>query len=186
MGARSDRELYLAACTGDREAFRALAERHHGYTLRLSAGLVPDRQTAEDVAHKAWLNVCQHIKKVEDGERAPLKLEYDASFLSWLKTVTTNVATDEHRRQARYQTEEVQDDDIVDNPEMDARLLLEEQRGAVWRAFKQISDQCRDLLLFLIQDPPLSYEAVAEAIDRPVGSIGPMRARCLAQLRARL
>ena len=35
-------------------------------------------------------------------------------------------------------------------------------------------------------DPPLDYRTIAEIIDRPVGSIGPTRQRCLDRLRALL
>jgi hypothetical protein len=32
-------------------------------------------------------------------------------------------------------------------------------------------------------DPPLSYSDVAEAMGKPVGSIGPTRQRCIDQVR---
>jgi hypothetical protein len=35
----------------------------------------------------------------------------------------------------------------------------------------------------LISDPPHSYAMIHEALDIPVGSIGPQRARCLDRLR---
>ena len=38
----------------------------------------------------------------------------------------------------------------------------------------------------LIADPPPSYAEVSAALEMPVGSIGPKRARCLARLRTRL
>ncbi len=182
----SDREIYLAACRGDREAFGLLAERHHAFTMRVAASIVSDPATAEDVAHKAWLNVCVHLKKVTDGERAPLELGHEASLLAWLRTVTRNVAYDELRRESRAPLETVEDDDVVHHDDVDERLIFGEQRSAMWRALRAISESCRELLLYLIHDPPLSYEAIAKAIGRPVGSIGPTRARCLAQLRALL
>ena len=38
----------------------------------------------------------------------------------------------------------------------------------------------------LTADPPPSYDEVGAALDMPIGSIGPTRARCLEQLRRRL
>jgi hypothetical protein len=35
-------------------------------------------------------------------------------------------------------------------------------------------------------EPPPSYEAVSAALDMPIGSIGPTRARCLTHLRRHL
>jgi DNA-directed RNA polymerase specialized sigma24 family protein len=53
----------------------------------------------------------------------------------------------------------------------------------VSRAFARIPERCQQLLRLLTVDPPLAYDAVAAAIGRPIGSIGPTRARCLDQLR---
>jgi hypothetical protein len=49
--------------------------------------------------------------------------------------------------------------------------------------FDQLNDPCRRLLRVLMADPPPSYAEVAVALDMPIGSIGPTRARCLANLR---
>lgn len=186
MASGSDRELYLDACAGDRAAFQQLAERHHSYSVRLAATLAHDTATAEDIAHKAWLNVCRHIKQVEDTDRDPLELAYDSSFLAWLKRVTTNVAHDEFRRQARHSVREIEEEDVVFSPDFSEQLVLGERQSTVWRAFRSISAKCQELLLLLIQDPPLDYRAVSEILERPIGSIGPTRARCLEQLRAEL
>lgn len=182
----SDTELYRSACKGDREAFRALAERHHRYTIRIAVGFVSDRSSAEDIAHKAWLNVCRHIKQVQDGERDPLTLKYDNSLMGWLKMITSNVARDEFRRRSRLSSEELEDDAVSYEPNLLDRLNLAEMKEATWEAFKKIGERCRELLLLLIEDPPLSYEQIAVILDRPVGSIGPTRARCLDKLRANL
>jgi RNA polymerase sigma factor (sigma-70 family) len=187
MGERTDSELYLAACTGDRDAFQALAERHHVYSLRLAATALGEASaSAEDVAHKAWLNVCRHLKQVEDGEREPLKLVHEASFMAWLKTVTTNAANDEHRRRARRSVSVLEDDDVIYQPDYDEGLIFEQQQSAVWSAFQRISEKCRELLLLLIQDPPLDYSTISEILGRPIGAIGPTRARCIDQLRVQI
>jgi DNA-directed RNA polymerase specialized sigma24 family protein len=41
----------------------------------------------------------------------------------------------------------------------------------------------RELLLLLHAEPPLSYQEIGRGLGMPTGSIGPTRARCLAQLR---
>jgi RNA polymerase sigma factor (sigma-70 family) len=187
MGEASDRDLYLAACSGDRHSFQQLVERHHSYTFRLAANLVGGGSAAaEDVAHKAWLNVCQHVKKVQDGQGRPLELTHDASFMAWLKTVTSNVAKDEYRRRDRQDYQELTDEDSVVTPDFDEGMIAEERRSAVWAAFKRLSERCRELLLLLVHDPPLDYKTIAELWGRPVGAIGPTRARCIGELRALL
>lgn len=186
MGEPSDRELYLAASDGDRAAFERLAERHHGFTLRVALGHVGDRRAAEDVAHKAWLNVIRHLQAVERGERAPLHLEHKASLLAWLKQVVSNVAKDEFRRGGRETASEIDDGEFAYEPDFDRALEAEEARSVLWAALQRISDRCRELLMLFLHDPPLTYDDIARVLDRPIGSIGPTRARCLAQLRTQL
>ena len=41
----------------------------------------------------------------------------------------------------------------------------------------------RDLLLLLLEDPPIGYEEISRRLGIPIGSIGPTRARALDQLR---
>ena len=52
--------------------------------------------------------------------------------------------------------------------------------------FEQIPERCRRLLRVLMADPPPAYADVAVALDMPIGSIGPTRARCLERLRGLL
>ena len=42
---------------------------------------------------------------------------------------------------------------------------------------------CQRLLALLIQDPPFSYAEISSQLGTCVGSIGPMRIRCLDKLR---
>ena len=66
------------------------------------------------------------------------------------------------------------------------QLLTDERDQALWRAFRLLSDRCRELLRIVAQVSRPDYTAVAEALGMPVGSIGPTRGRCLAKLRALL
>src|SRR5205823_3806329 len=63
-------------------------------------------------------------------------------------------------------------------------LLDAELRDALRRALDRLDQPCRELLLLLMADPPLSYDEISHVLGLPHGSIGPTRARCLAKLRA--
>ncbi len=69
----------------------------------------------------------------------------------------------------------------ADSPE--ARTLAAERSDILWRAFAALPPRCQTLLRVLMADPPPSYQQVAVAMDMPIGSIGPTRARCLDRLR---
>jgi DNA-directed RNA polymerase specialized sigma24 family protein len=79
-----------------------------------------------------------------------------------------------------------------DNPTEEAVLRAErehqdaEEAAALWRAAQRLPGRCRQLLRILMASPPPSYAEVAAALDVPIGSIGPTRARCLERLRQEL
>ena len=51
------------------------------------------------------------------------------------------------------------------------------------RAFAQLPAEDQQLLRLLCTVPPLDYQTIAEMLGRPIGSIGPTRARCLERLK---
>jgi DNA-directed RNA polymerase specialized sigma24 family protein len=65
----------------------------------------------------------------------------------------------------------------------DAALLADERADALWGLVTRLPVRCRLILRLLTADPPLSYRDLGEALEMPVGSIGPTRARCLEHLR---
>ena len=61
-------------------------------------------------------------------------------------------------------------------------MLDDDRDRRLWRAFTELPERCRVLLhLVVVVAPP--YAEVAAALDLPIGSIGPSRARCLRRLR---
>ena len=51
-------------------------------------------------------------------------------------------------------------------------------------AMEKLDALCRVLLQALyVEDPTPSYKEIAERVDRPIGSLGPTRGRCLGKLR---
>jgi DNA-directed RNA polymerase specialized sigma24 family protein len=73
-------------------------------------------------------------------------------------------------------------------PDPDATMIEEEvlaaERGAAFRAaFDTLPSGCRALLSLLASDPLPGYTEISAALGVAVGSVGPMRARCLERLR---
>ena len=73
-----------------------------------------------------------------------------------------------------------------ERPPPDEGLLRSERIAAVRSAFDRLSPHCRELLRLMFSDAKLTYEEIATLVDRPVGSLGPTRGRCLADLRGLL
>ena len=68
---------------------------------------------------------------------------------------------------------------------VDTGLLVDESNRALWAAYRELPERCRQLLRIAVYEPR-AYDEISELLGMPVGSIGPTRRRCLTQLRTLL
>lgn len=173
------RRLLGRAAEGDQSAWDAIVARYSGLvwaTVRAHR-LAPSE--AGDIVQTVWLRLVEHIRDIRDPERLG----------GWLATTARRESLRFLRTAGRtVPTAEAADLEPVDPqvPAVEAELLAAERDAALWRAFARLSDRCQQLLRLLVADPAPSYQEVGEALDMPIGSIGPTRARCLERLRAAL
>jgi len=169
--------LLSRAADGDASAWDELVERHARLVWSVLRSYRLDDATAADVFQTVWLRLVEQVDRIRDPER----------LAAWLATTARREALRVLRRGAR----ETPTDSVPDHAEPFAvapgdDLLAGEEHGAVLTAFAQLSESCQALLRLLTADPPLDYRTIAELVDRPIGSIGPTRQRCLDRLRALL
>jgi DNA-directed RNA polymerase specialized sigma24 family protein len=65
----------------------------------------------------------------------------------------------------------------------DKVLQLTERDQLLARCFARLRSSDQALLRLLFADPAPAYEEISAALDMPIGSIGPTRARALKRLR---
>jgi RNA polymerase sigma factor (sigma-70 family) len=166
-----------AAASGDRAAWDSLVDRFNGLVWSVARSYRLSHDDAADVVQTTWLRLLDHLDRIEDPQRLG----------SWLATTARHESLHSLRRTKR---EPVLDVVQIMAPvpdqraAVDSELLRAERDTALWSLFERLGDGCRRLLRVMIATPPPSYAEIAEALDMPVGSIGPTRARCLANLRA--
>lgn len=132
---------------------------------------------AADVVQAAWLTLMRKGDHIESPK----------ALTGWLVTVTKREAWHHARREGRQlPTEDVGADEVANDPEPGAGLLVDERAASVMKAFRQLTDRCQELLKAVAMVDRPDYSAVSEALGMPHGSIGPTRGRCLAKLRALL
>lgn len=190
-GSEGDGELYKLAVSGDRDAVQALVARHHGDLVLYIKAKTNAHAIAEDAVADAWFRFFRHLKEAaEDPSRA---LDKPESVRFWLYRTALNSMRDHFRSASRQSdlsdraTSEAQARGMTAyEPDELADLENEERRSALRLAFTKLNETCRELLTLMSADPPLSYKEVAEVLDRPVGSLGPTRQRCLDDLRQHL
>lgn len=174
----STAELFARVKDGDQAAWDALVDRFSSLLWGVARGHRLDTATAGDVVQTVWLKLVEHL----DGIREP------AALPGWLSVTARRECLRVLRLQGR--TRPTDTDDLVaveaDDDPVDTSVLVEERDQTLWAAFERLGDKCRRLLRVLMADPAPAYEEVSEALDMPIGSIGPTRGRCLSRLRALL
>lgn len=168
--------LVQEAAEGRSEAWGALVERYAGLVWSVARSFGLSSADAADVTQTTWLRLVERLDTIRDPDRVG----------AWLATTARNESLQTLRRAGRQIPT---DDEIRLEPRepasapVDAGLLTSERDAVLWRAVDELTDRCRRLLRVLMTDPAPSYEEAAAALDMPVGSIGPTRARCLERLR---
>ena len=165
-----------AAAAGDRASWDALVDRFNALVWSVARAFRLSDEDAADVVQTTWLRLLDHLDRIEEPQRLG----------SWLATTARRECLHTLRRTSREPALEVIEimATVPDpRPPVDHELLRGERDIALWALFERLSDGCRRLLRVMIATPPPSYADIAAALDMPVGSIGPTRARCLATLR---
>ncbi len=171
--ARQNERINLLARVreGEAEAWEILVREYSPlvYGTAVRTGLFPE--DAADVAQSVWIVLLEKSDQIRDPVAIP----------RWLAVTARRIAL---KRLRKLTPHPVQLPDDLRSREISAEDLLEEERRSaeVRAALDLLEPDCRLLLenLFLEERP--SYVDVAEATGKPVGSIGPTRARCLAKL----
>ena len=174
MDSPGQAELLDRAAAGDQSAWDALTDRYTNLLWSVARAMRLTEADAADAVQATWLRLVEKLGTIRDPDRLP----------GWLATTIRRECLALLRQRTKVvPTEDFDDLAGADDAAVDQDLLLQERDAALWRAFEQISAQCRALLRVLMADPPPSYATVAVALDMPVGGIGPTRQRCLATLR---
>jgi RNA polymerase sigma factor (sigma-70 family) len=172
--------LVRSAAAGNAQAWNDLVDRFANLVWAVTRSFRLDSSDAADVSQVAWLRLVEHLDRLTEPDRVG----------AWLGTTVRRECLAVIRRRNRAAVPSGDDATferlVGEGPAPEHRMLAEERNAVIWKAMEGISERCRQLLRILMADPPPSYEEVGAALEMPIGSIGPTRARCLAQLRRRL
>lgn len=164
------------AAAGDRAAWDELVASFGRLVWSIAAAHRLGPADAAEVSQTTWLRLVENLDRITQPERLGGWLATTArrESLRLLRLRGREVLTDDERRL------DLDGDDRTPSPE--AATLDRDRDRRLWRAYAGLPDNCRVLLhLVVVVGPP--YSEVADALDMPIGSIGPTRARCLERLR---
>jgi len=184
-----DQEALEACRRGDRGAFDVLVERHHRRVFRLSMRFLGDEEAALDASQETFLKAWKALARFQGGSR----------FTTWLTRIAINQCRNELRRRGTLKhgrlrsldepsrSGEGSQADQVSAPE---RGAWEDAQGRELRelfegVLQGLDPTDREVLL-LKEVEGLSYEAMAEVLDLPVGTVRSRLHRARAELRRRI
>jgi len=169
--------LVEAAAAGDEYAWHEIVDR---YTPLLAVVIRRFRLTTaetQDVTQTVWLRLVEHLSGLREPRALPM----------WIITTSKRESLrylSDRRRTVPY---DPLDPSWLASPadvaEPVADLLRAERHEALLAGLAELPARQRELLLLLVEDPPLSYAQISQRTGIPPGSIGPTRGRALERLR---
>jgi RNA polymerase sigma factor (sigma-70 family) len=166
-------ELVRAFVAGDADALDELVRRHRQVPLGAARRHLRSSAEVEDVAQETWFRFTVHAAEIREPAR----------LAGWLWVTAANEARRRRKHAARQRLVDNIDDLLVHQPEEDVAFKTSECRAAVRRAVRaRLNDRERELLALLVDARGLDYEQISRASVRPIGGIGPTRARIIRKL----
>ena len=170
-------ELVAAALSGDPTGWDRLVDRYTPLVLSVVRRHRLQGDDAEDVVQTVWLRLIEKLGTIREPEALP----------GWIVTTARHECLHLIRARKLVAPADLEDRGWPDGTgpaAIDSDLLEGERHEALLMALSGLPDRQRELLLLLIEDPPLSYDQISARLGVPVGSIGPTRARALARIRS--
>jgi RNA polymerase sigma-70 factor (ECF subfamily) len=158
----TDRELIEACRRGERDAFRALFERHRDKVYSVALRYSGDPSAAMDIAQDTFLKLFSSIRDYRGA----------SSFDTWLYRLVVNSCLDRKRKLRRLlplADKLIRD---VPSPETNAieDLLRSERDGHVRSAIAKLPPELR-IVVVLRYTQGLSYDQIADALGCAAGTV---------------
>jgi RNA polymerase sigma-70 factor (ECF subfamily) len=175
-----DRRLIAECLRGRTAAFCELAARYQDRLYNTVYRLVDNAQDAEDVVQETFLSAYQSLRSFKG----------DAQFFTWLYRIAMNTAISLKRKQkatlsihASVNGEApIEPPDVSESNRPGHALERREQESRIQRALKQLSPEHRAVLVLKDMEGQ-KYEAIAEILQVPIGTIRSRLHRARMELR---
>ena len=176
----SDERLIGRCLKGDQEAWSALIDKYKNliYSIPIKLGMYQD---AADIFQSVCVELLSELPRLREHRALP----------KWLMQTCYHKCL-HHQRAADRLVELAADGAESDAAlpagsadELPENMLLQlEQEQMLRDAIAELPDKCERMVkLLFFEIPPRPYEGVAEELGLATGSIGAIRARCLAYLK---
>lgn len=177
---QDDAELIFATRRGDKAAYGALVRKYQDRLFTALVHVCGGREEAEDAAQDAFVQAFLKLASFEG----------QSSFYTWLYRIAFNTAISRRRRQrpdvSVDRSREIAGHEPTDGREgVEEQLLRQERAAMVQQALGQLNAEHRAILV-LREMEGCDYDAIAEILDLPIGTVRSRLHRARQQLKERL
>lgn len=168
--------LLRLLAAGHEASWREVVGRYERLVRSAARTVVRDQADIDDAVQRTWIILLTNAMCIKDVDRLP----------AWLAVTARREALSIARAQQREMASpEVAELLGVDSIDISRGVLEEELHDALHRAVDALPDPQRNLIRAQLRETQ-SYDALSRELGVPRGSLGPMRGRAVAALRARL
>jgi len=176
--------LITAAQNGDLDAFNRLVLAYQDMAYNLAYRMLANPDSAADAAQTAFISAYRALNNYRGG-----------SFKAWVMRMVTNTCYDELRRLKRRPTtplEPLDEEDgeelespawmADDSPSPEQTLETRELDIAVQHCLEDLPEEFKSVVI-MVDVEGMDYQEVAEAIEKPLGTVKSRLARARLKLR---
>jgi RNA polymerase sigma-70 factor, ECF subfamily len=178
-----DSDLVDAMAAGDVNAMEVLYDRYNRAVFSFAYRILGDRERAEDLLQEVFVRAWRNARKFSEGR---------GSYITWLLSITHNMAIDEIRRQNRRPRKAESADPVLmltnvqdDTPTVEEQAVLGDLRSVVKNALAALPDAQRTALE-LAYFQGYTQREIAELQNEPLGTIKTRMRLAIRKLRERL
>jgi len=147
---------------GEKEAFEPIVRKYAGRATGAAAVLLGCPDEALDASQEAFVRAWRHIKRFDTS----------CPFYPWYAAILRNICRSRVRRRSRRRTVTLPDGHAAPASDGDPVVLAEqnERRERLFRAVLSLRPPFREIIL-MKHFHEMSYKAIAEALDVPIGTV---------------
>jgi RNA polymerase sigma-70 factor, ECF subfamily len=166
----ADADLIGLAARGEARALEVLYDRYAGVVFSFALRIVSERQLAEEILQEAFFRAWQQGGSFSAGR---------GSFITWLLSITHNLAIDEIRRRRRrpQKADSEEPEQILDSvadtgagADVEGEVWLGALRDTIGQALSELPPAQREALE-MAYFRGLTQREIAEALGEPLGTI---------------
>ncbi len=167
----SDEALVARSKNGDIDAFEELVSRYERKIYTVAYRFMGNHEDANDLSQEAFLRAFQSISS----------FRREASFLTWMCRIVTNLCRDELRKKYRAQIESLDEEITLGEGEVKKQVASSEPGPAELYETKELQEKIQELIntlspefrlaLVLRDIQGFTYEEIAEQLECSLGTV---------------